>query len=199
MSRKHRGPAHIRLNQWMLVMPVWRSLPNDSKAILVDLWSRHDGQNNGRIVYSVRDAKAVGVSRGQAQRMLKILVERGFLAVMKESAFTLKTREARLWRLTAESYGSQKATMDFMRWRPPEIQNTVPKSTSTVPPVGPCATILPASVPRVGPREPVSAGLQSQAWDTLYTCTSPHGPQQRSLVADVKHQAEQMAIRRGGR
>jgi hypothetical protein len=89
--------------------------PNAVK-LLIDLWSRHNGQNNGEIAYAVRDAEGIGLSKNQASRAFDELVERGSLKIWRASTFTLKTKEARTWELTAEPAAGRAATKDFMRW-----------------------------------------------------------------------------------
>jgi hypothetical protein len=108
----------VALPHYLLNCPAWKTLPSDGKALLIDVWKRHNGSNNGEISYSVREAEEIGISRSAAARMFKELVERGFLAVARNSAFNLKTREARRWRLAAEPCHGVTATRDFMRWRP---------------------------------------------------------------------------------
>jgi hypothetical protein len=97
-----RGDHHVRLHHWMLRCEAWRTLSPNAKAILIDIWQRHNGVNNGSISFSVREAGEIGITRSAAARAMKELIERGFIAVTRASAFTLKTKEARLWCLTAE-------------------------------------------------------------------------------------------------
>ena len=88
--------------------------------MLLHLWQRHNGSNNGEIVYAVRDAEdegtGIGLSKDQASRALAELIERGFLRVARNSAFKVKTKEARTWTLTAEPVGDKPATKDFLYW-----------------------------------------------------------------------------------
>jgi hypothetical protein len=100
----------------MLRSDVWRTLAPEAKALLIDVWMRHNGTNNGEISYSVREALEIGLSRSVAARMFKHLTERGFLRIARNSAFSLKTKEARLWHLTMEPLRDERPTKDFMRW-----------------------------------------------------------------------------------
>ena len=61
--------------------------------MLLDVWERNNGRNNGAIVYGVREAEKIAVTRKVAARALERLVELGFLRVMRDSSFTLKTKE----------------------------------------------------------------------------------------------------------
>ena len=108
----------VALHHWMLRSPAWKSLSPNAKALLLDVWQRHNGANNGEISYAVREAESIGLRRTRAARAFNELVERGFLVMTRNSAFTVKTRAARLWRITAESCGDDRATKDFMHYSP---------------------------------------------------------------------------------
>lgn len=110
------GERFILLPHFMLNCPAWKTLSPNAKALLLDVWTRHNGMNNGEIGYSVREAEEIGLSKDQAGRAFKELVERGFLKVRRSSAFTLRTKEARTWELTGERFGDNPATKDFMWW-----------------------------------------------------------------------------------
>jgi hypothetical protein len=110
---------HIRLFHHMLRCPAWKSMRPQSKTILLDVWERHNGQNNGQISYGVREAAEIGIGKNVAGRALVDLQERGFLKLARGSCFDLKTKEARLWTLTMEKVGDEKPTKEFMRWTPP--------------------------------------------------------------------------------
>ena len=52
---KSRGNAErfVMLPHWMLKCPAWRTLSPNAKAVLLHLWERHNGTNNGEITYGV--------------------------------------------------------------------------------------------------------------------------------------------------
>lgn len=106
------------LPHYMQKCPAWRTLSPNAKAVYLEILLRYDGGNNGEISYSVREAATIGVGRTAAWKALKELQDRGFVVMTRASSFTLKTREARCWRLTALECGTELATKDFMRWRP---------------------------------------------------------------------------------
>lgn len=110
---------YIMLHHYVLNSEAWLTLPSNAKALLLHVWQRHNGMNNGEISYAVREAGAIGISPAVASRMFDILIERGFLVVTKDSAFTLKSRMARVWRLTAEDAQDKPSTKEFMSWRAP--------------------------------------------------------------------------------
>jgi hypothetical protein len=119
---KSRGNAErfVMLPHWMLKCPAWRTLSPNAKAVLLHLWERHNGTNNGEITYGVREAEDIDLSKDQVSRALSELVGRGFLRIVRNSAFSVKTKEARLWALTAERIGDKPATKDFMYWSGPQ-------------------------------------------------------------------------------
>ncbi len=151
-----------------------------AKAVLLHLWKRHNGSNNGDIVYAVRDAGEIGVGKSNAAAALALLIERGFLQVRRNSAFNVKTKEARTWTVTAEPINGKPATRDFMYRSPPQSgppdRKTVRKSkTQSGPPdtqSGPpdrkaqIEIILPVSVRRAGPSEAFLTTSQSGPPDT---------------------------------
>jgi hypothetical protein len=120
MSRRRKRPGKgdpfIMLPHYLVKTPAWRSLPADAVKVLIDVWVRHNGVNNGEIAYGVREAAEIGITKTPAGRMLHVLIERGFLVIMRDGAFNVGNRKTRMWRLTAEPYHEQKATKDFMRW-----------------------------------------------------------------------------------
>lgn len=91
----------------------------------------HNGSNNGKIGYSVRQAaEDLQVCTDTASKHFQILTERGFIEPMKKGAFSLKERHATEWRMTEFTCDvtGKPPTKDFMRWQPaPKIQNTVLK------------------------------------------------------------------------
>jgi hypothetical protein len=116
--RRGNGDRFLCLHHWMLKSPAWRALSPNAKAVLLHLWERHNGSNNGQIVYGVRDAAEIRISKDQAARALIELINRGFLRVTRAAAFTFKTKEARCWAITAEPIDDQPPTKDFARWSP---------------------------------------------------------------------------------
>jgi hypothetical protein len=121
MSRRRRksrsDTRFVALQHYLLNSPACISLPGDALKLFIYVWKRHNGSNNGEISFSVREAEEIGLTKSTAARMFRILVDRGFLAKVGESHFGRK-RVAQTWRITAETYRNEKATNDFMRWKP---------------------------------------------------------------------------------
>jgi hypothetical protein len=110
----------VLLPHYMLKSSAWKSLSPNAKALLLEVWVRHNGFNNGEISYAVREAEAIGMHHSTASRAFDELIEKNFLRVTRDSAFHVKTRHARLWEITAEGCDGKPASKDFMRWSPPD-------------------------------------------------------------------------------
>lgn len=142
---RSKGDRFVRLPIWMLKSEAWTTMSPSAFKLLIHLWSRHNGQNNGEIAYAVRDAEEIGLKKSAASDAFRELVERGFLKIRRASTFTLKTKEARTWELTAEPSGGRAPTNEFMRWSEPvpnrdsrgaaknKTQSAVPDPQSAVP------------------------------------------------------------------
>jgi hypothetical protein len=142
---KHRGkqPRFVQLFHWMLNSNAWKDLDAVARSIYVELTSRYNGSNNGRIGYSARQAaQDLKISKDTAARGLRSLEAHGFIVVEKRGAFHCKIRHASEYRLTiydsdvAADFAGKLATKEFMSWHA-EFQNTVPVVIPTVPVVGP--------------------------------------------------------------
>ena len=105
----------------------WRSLSAAERAVYVEIAFHYTGENNGRIVISVRGlATSLGISKDTSSRVLKVLEDRGFIEVVKRGEFRMKQCHASEFRMTAfrcDTTGSLP-TKKFMSWMP-EIQITV--------------------------------------------------------------------------
>lgn len=122
----------IRLPHYMLRSSAWLTMSPRAKVVLLDVWQRHNGVNNGTISYSAREGKAVGFEKSATAAALAENVERGFLKVRRDSCFDLKTKEARLWEITAEPVGDRPASKDFMRWMPAADGVQISETRSTL-------------------------------------------------------------------
>jgi hypothetical protein len=123
------------LHHWLLDSPAWHHLSLPARCLLIEVWRRHDGSNNGTIALSVHEAaQALRVGKNMPTALFRELIEKGFLKLRKRGAFTLKTKEASEYEITALDCNGRPASKDFMRWQPPaEIQNTLPVSGSDGP------------------------------------------------------------------
>jgi DNA-binding transcriptional MocR family regulator len=147
------------------------TLNPNAKALLLAVWERHNGLNNGEISYSVREASAIGLSKDQASRAFAQLTERGFLKIHRNSVFDLKTKEARTWELAAESCDGNSPSRDFMRWSPTPSENKTRSHQRDAQShqrdtLGADVIKLPTSVAPARPSKPISTDSRSHQRDT---------------------------------
>jgi len=160
------GDRYVGLRHYLLNCPAYKTLPGDAVKVLIDVWKRHNGVNNGEISYGVREAKEIGISQSVASRMLEVLIKRGFLVVVRDSAFTVKNRQVRTWRVTAEPYRGEQGTKDFMRWRPDQNLEHSPATGTDSPATGIPRNRITRCSPATGTVRPKNAVSQSLHRDT---------------------------------
>ena len=116
-GRSTNIPRFVMLHHYVIDSPAYRSLSCTARSLLIEVWRRHNGRNNGHISFSIREAaEGAGVSNGTAVKALRELEDRGFLKARQRGSFHLKIRHATEWTLTGEDFNNQPATKDFMRW-----------------------------------------------------------------------------------
>ena len=164
-GRSKGEPRHVRIYHWLMETAAWQSLNATQRAIYLEMAARYagPGSNNGKLPYSIREAaESLRIGKTTAARALDVLEQRGFVVPMTKGAFSRKVRHATEWRLTEFPCDVTHAlpSKEFARWSP-EIQNTVPPQTSTVPETGPIGTRAgprftkrPLTVPVAGPSSP---------------------------------------------
>ena len=109
-----------RLPHEILTSPAYCSLTPNARALLDQLIAMENGQNNGSLWLSVRDAAArIGLcNRDSANKAFAELEGAGLIAMTKEAHFAVKasdTSRARCWRLTFLHWTGVGARTD--EWR----------------------------------------------------------------------------------
>lgn len=113
-----KASRHVRLHHWLLESAAWRSLSPHARALLIEIWQRYTGINNGAISYSHREAaEALQVGHNRPITLFRELENKGFIVAMKRGHFQMKGGPATEWRITALECGNDSPTKDFMRWR----------------------------------------------------------------------------------
>jgi hypothetical protein len=122
-NRKGRSKhtPFIRLHRGVTNNAAWRSLSCEARALLIEIWTRHNGQNNGGIPMSIREArKALGIGNTKAAKAFDELIGRGFIICRQESSFNWKggagSGMAREWELTAEECDDKPPKNSFRAW-----------------------------------------------------------------------------------
>ena len=105
----------VRLRKELLNSPAWQSLRPVPRALYVEVANRYNGWNNGKIAYSIRDAKT-GLHVGQATiyRAFNTLQERGFL--IAHMTVCINGKIERKWELTDFGWGGDAASRDYLSW-----------------------------------------------------------------------------------
>ncbi len=128
---------HVRLYEWELRSPAFRSLSCAARCLLLELKRRHIGTNNGYIPLSVREAAdLLNRSRSKVQGVFAELQTKGFIRPRQKGSFDLKIRHSTDWILGEYPFGAKAATKEFMSWRPDEKQKPVPLRVTDSTPQG---------------------------------------------------------------
>jgi hypothetical protein len=101
---------------------------NGALPLLIYIWRRYNGYNNGRITYSQREVERLfGCSSKRAVRWFRVLQKAGFIVAVRHGSFSQKTgafaARATIWRLTMEPYADQGATRDYLRFKSAGVPN----------------------------------------------------------------------------
>ena len=119
-SKRSLAPF-VGLERYMLDSAAWCSLSAVERAAYLEVAKLYNGTNNGQLAMSGRRlAEHLHVSKASGTRALSVLAEKGFLEVVKPSAFSLKTKRATEYRLTAHrcDVSGSVPSKAFMKWQP---------------------------------------------------------------------------------
>lgn len=120
---RNAGSRHLRIETSMLDSAAWAALSAPAVKLLLAIWSKCNGRNNGTLVYSKRQAMTLlGCGSDRACDAFDELHEKGFLALRRDSSFSQKARRAREWAVTAEPENGQPAERTFLQWKPVKEQ-----------------------------------------------------------------------------
>ncbi len=132
-GRSKSGDKHVRLHQWLMQSEAWKSLDPHERAVLIELYSFYNGNNNGHLFLSVRmAADRCNMGKDKAGKCFKALEEKGFIRRRADEPEDYSLREAHKWILTEFDFRGRAATKDFMTWRL-EKQNQRPQSRTSCP------------------------------------------------------------------
>ena len=126
-GRSAGSSHHIRLyRSSVLDTAAWRHLSPAATKVLIDMWSRCNGTNNGQISYSARDGVEINMHRNTVAKALRELEDVGFIVCEEAWTFNQGGRKSRKWRLTTEPANGKPATREFARWQPDRHAETSP-------------------------------------------------------------------------
>jgi hypothetical protein len=116
----------IKLEHDLMRTAAWQAMCPGEIALLVYIWSKHNGRNNGNIGCGRREVeRRFGCSPITATKWLHGLRDKGFITATVRGSFNQKTGGGRTtrWRLTMEKCDGAAPTKDYLRWRPAGGQN----------------------------------------------------------------------------
>lgn|GEM_PF-1241264 len=122
----------VRLDYRILRSNAYRSLSPNARSLLVELVMLYNGENNGSLYLSVRDAAhRMGIADlTAASRAFDDLIALGFIEMTQDAHFRVKASEAsraRCWRLTWLVGPGRKAPSWTFEEREPEPQTPARK------------------------------------------------------------------------
>lgn len=103
----------------------FRRLSGNALKVFIEIRSRFNGVNNGRLSLSYQDAAdLLGMSKSSVKRAFDELVEKGFLKKRREGQWY--GRLAAEYILTTEGHDGHLATHDWKQWAPPKREKSRP-------------------------------------------------------------------------
>lgn len=116
-GREQKG-KWVQLPHWMLQSDAYRSLHAYSRSLLIEIKYRYNGNNNGYIGLSVREAaEAINTTKDTAAKYLIELEQKGFVKIRQMGTYRVKNRHSTEFILTDVHFNEQPPTKDFMKWR----------------------------------------------------------------------------------
>ena len=138
-SNKRGEGQYVPLAYAQLKSPAWRELSGNAVRLWLELHTRFNGGNNGKLTLSYAEAgDIIGMGKATVQRAYGELVTHGFLALEKEGNWY--HRRAHEWRLTTKPVqtvsGKKSPTNDWRQWTPRKTKRgskSEPSRLSVVP------------------------------------------------------------------
>lgn len=108
---------HIRLHRGVTGSAAWQSLSCEARCVVMLVWERHNGHNNGQIPLSRRETRtALRIGTNKVQRAFADAMDRGFLIERDKGSFNYKVRHATEWEITAEPCDDKPAKRSYRTW-----------------------------------------------------------------------------------
>ncbi|ACE89480.1 hypothetical protein RHECIAT_CH0000487 [Rhizobium etli CIAT 652] len=126
-SRKQAGERFFQMHHWVVTSAAWKAASVYERCLYMELKQRYNGQNNGDIALSHREAMdALNCSNKPVAEAFRGLVDKGFIKVQQMGSFHWKSKapggRSTRWILTElavdQPERSLVPTKDFMQWRP---------------------------------------------------------------------------------
>lgn len=118
-GRSEGGEQFLALAYGCLNSPAWRSLSGAAVKVYLEIRSRYNGHNNGKISLSLEEgAKLLGLGKATVARALAELQEKGFLVLRKQGHWY--GRKASEYEVTDRPRDGYPATHAWKAWQPPK-------------------------------------------------------------------------------
>ena len=115
-SGRNESERFIKLTYHMLGSEAFRSLSGGAIKVWIELRSRFNGGNNGKICLSMEQAsKLLGMSKSTVKRAYDELREKGFIKLRKKGHWY--GRQANEWEVTDKGHQGHLSTNDWKLWR----------------------------------------------------------------------------------
>src|SRR5690606_874874 len=119
---RNNSDQYAPLSYPFLRSVAWRSLSGAAVKVWLEIRSRFNGGNNGKLSLSLDEgARLLGLGKATIQRALQELQEKGFLVRTKQGHWY--GRQASLWRITDKGCDGNLPTHEWKMWRPQEKQS----------------------------------------------------------------------------
>lgn len=132
MNKKGRSSSNqfICLHRGITNSDAWKALNCETKCLILLVWERHNGKNNGTIPLSHREARAaLRIGNDKTTKAFHQAQERGFLIERIKGSFEWKMGAGQgrstEWELTTEPCDGRPAKGDYRKWK---NQNAVPNA-----------------------------------------------------------------------
>ena len=119
---RSQNEPFVCLHRGITSSTAWKSLKVESRALLLEIWIRHNGKNNGRIALGHHQAReALRIGSRKVTAAFKELQNKGFIIMRLEASFDWKTGagegRATEWELTAEPCDGNSPKRYYKNWK----------------------------------------------------------------------------------
>lgn len=133
-QKPDHGGNFVMMPRRVIASPAWRELPHRARSVLMVIFCKHNGFNNGRIAIKISDiGQALGdQNHGANGKAVARLIELGFLECTSEAdRHRSKTREYRITFIsTGEGKNVTPATHEYKDWKPTGKRKFGPAKTA---------------------------------------------------------------------